>query len=268
MSERYLYEIRPVRPISIPGKPKMRQSTCALLTKEEVLEYMKYGAIYRKYADPNMAPVKVTGENIGLLHRDPKSPIPAKPTPKVVESTLVEVKAAEVVEEKVEPKKEKEEESTPVIVADDSSEVEESAEEIVEATEEETEEVEEEVVETVEEEIETEEVEELDETLVEEETPDTGDALEETNDGADVVVEAETTQSEATEEVEDDLDVEETEDQEEAESDNRVDSDPTIEDTVVDAHKQSTEGSKNYNNYKGKNNKNQIQFTSNKKKNN
>ena len=59
MSERYLYEIRPVRPISIPGKPKMRQSTCALLTKEEVLEYMKYGAIYRKYADPNMAPVKV-----------------------------------------------------------------------------------------------------------------------------------------------------------------------------------------------------------------
>ena len=121
MNERFLYEIKPVRPISLPGKPKMKHATCALLTKEEVMEYMKYGAIYRKYADPNMPPVRVTGENIHTLHKDP-TVIPNKPAkavadifpteivePAKVEEEVVEGPVVDIVEE---PKKENEEEST------------------------------------------------------------------------------------------------------------------------------------------------------------
>lgn len=68
---RYLYEVRPVRPIVIAGK-SIRRPCSIQLTKVEVLEYMKSAAIYRRFA--NSEPVKVTGENLDALHQQTYNP--------------------------------------------------------------------------------------------------------------------------------------------------------------------------------------------------
>ena len=66
--ERFLYEVRPNRPIHIPGQSGIKKPFVSLLTLDEVREYMKYGPVYRKYADPNKEMVRVTGENMNKLH--------------------------------------------------------------------------------------------------------------------------------------------------------------------------------------------------------
>ena len=69
MDKKFLYEIRPVRIIRIPGRQPIRHACSMLLTKEEVLNYMEFGAVYRKPSNA-IEPIRVTGENIDKLHVD------------------------------------------------------------------------------------------------------------------------------------------------------------------------------------------------------
>lgn len=65
--ERFLYEIRPIRPIKnlIPDKEIMK--ACSIhLTKEEVLMCLPNAVVWRKF--PNRSPIKVTRENLDKLH--------------------------------------------------------------------------------------------------------------------------------------------------------------------------------------------------------
>ena len=64
--ERFLYEIRPVRPVSINGR-MTRVPTSINLTKNEVMKYLAYGAVYRRFGATEL--VKVTGANLNKLHR-------------------------------------------------------------------------------------------------------------------------------------------------------------------------------------------------------
>src|SRR5574344_346869 len=68
---RYLYEVRPVKPIIISGK-SLRVPCSVQLTKEEVLEYMKSATIYRRFAASE--PIRVTGENIDVVHQQTYNP--------------------------------------------------------------------------------------------------------------------------------------------------------------------------------------------------
>ena len=68
-NERFLYEIRPIKPIKdlIPGKGI--KAPCSMqLTKEEALHCMKYGSVYRNFSDSGMNPIRVTGSTIDRLH--------------------------------------------------------------------------------------------------------------------------------------------------------------------------------------------------------
>lgn len=68
-NERFLYEIRPIKPINdlIPGKGI--KAPCSMqLTKEEALHCMKYGSVYRNFSDSGMNPIRVTGSTIDRLH--------------------------------------------------------------------------------------------------------------------------------------------------------------------------------------------------------
>lgn len=65
MEERFLYEIRPVRPIIINGRRTRR--ACSLnLTKDEVKEYLTSANVYRRFGGTDV--VKVTGANLDQLH--------------------------------------------------------------------------------------------------------------------------------------------------------------------------------------------------------
>lgn len=65
MEERFLYEIRPVRPIIINGRRTRR--ACSLnLTKDEVKEYLASANVYRRFGGTDV--VKVTGANLDKLH--------------------------------------------------------------------------------------------------------------------------------------------------------------------------------------------------------
>lgn len=67
-NERYLYEIRPIKPIKdlIPDKQLMK--ACSMhLTKDEVLKCLSNATIWRKF--PGRTPIKVTGENLDRLHK-------------------------------------------------------------------------------------------------------------------------------------------------------------------------------------------------------
>ena len=65
MEERFLYEIRPVRPIIINGRRTRR--ACSLnLTKDEVKEYLASANVYRRFGGTDV--VKVTGANLDQLH--------------------------------------------------------------------------------------------------------------------------------------------------------------------------------------------------------
>ena len=65
MENRFLYEIRPVRPIMINGR--MTRVACSMnLTKEEAAEYMKSANLYRRFGAGTL--IKVTGANLDLVH--------------------------------------------------------------------------------------------------------------------------------------------------------------------------------------------------------
>lgn len=64
---RYLYEVRPRRPVRIPGKRATLVRQSVQLTKSEVKEYMKAGPVYRKSVTGQL--FQVTGENLDKLHR-------------------------------------------------------------------------------------------------------------------------------------------------------------------------------------------------------
>jgi len=63
-----LYEIRPIRPIRIPGKPFINRAKQLKLEMEEVKQYMQYGPVYRIFENTTLEPVKVTGANLASLH--------------------------------------------------------------------------------------------------------------------------------------------------------------------------------------------------------
>jgi len=67
MEAKYLYEVHPSRIIRRPGKPPLRHPASMLLTKEEVLNIMDYGRVYRKPAK-SIEAILVTGDNINQLH--------------------------------------------------------------------------------------------------------------------------------------------------------------------------------------------------------
>ncbi len=99
-NERYLYEIRPIKPIKdlIPGK--LIKKPCSMqLTKDEVLHCMKYGSVWRRFTGKD--PLKVTGNNLDFMHRSVYSdyikPVDQK---KAEESEIV--KAEEVIEQSIE----------------------------------------------------------------------------------------------------------------------------------------------------------------------
>lgn len=133
---RYLYEVRPVRPIIISGK-SIRIPCSIQLTKAEVIEYMKSAAIYRRFS--NSEPVRVTGENLDALHQQTYNPnfksVVSVPTisvpkieittPKITEDPVVAKPSVEETEEDNSGKKSKEEESS-VISSETSEELEKS----------------------------------------------------------------------------------------------------------------------------------------------
>ena len=65
--ERYLYEVRPFRPVSFGGV-SIRRACSMQLTKEEVMMFMGYGPVYRKFANTDIEPIIVTGKQIGRAH--------------------------------------------------------------------------------------------------------------------------------------------------------------------------------------------------------
>lgn len=73
MDTRYLYEVRPVRPINIGGK-YIRRPCSMQLTKSEVLEFMKSASVYRRFSNINMEPIRVTGECLDILHQATYNP--------------------------------------------------------------------------------------------------------------------------------------------------------------------------------------------------
>ena len=112
MEKRFLYEVRPIRPIHIPGKVGGRKIFTALLNIDEVKQYMQYGPVYRKFADPNKEMVLVTGANISNLHRDVDD-ISNKPIKSTSTINTNKVEESEL-------KKSKEEESTTVSSEEDT----------------------------------------------------------------------------------------------------------------------------------------------------
>lgn len=74
MEERYLYEVHPVRPVKVNGR-LTRVPFSINLSKSEVMEYMKFGGVFRRFGATEI--VKVTGENLDSLHVSKKDVDPA-----------------------------------------------------------------------------------------------------------------------------------------------------------------------------------------------
>lgn len=155
MSERFLYSINPKKLIrflgGVPLVPPVRSSRTLSLTKEEALECMRYGSVYRRFANEGRNE-RVTTLNIDRLHNsrymdekayekyleqckkdainEPLENDPEHSEPAVTEEEIKEEPKAEVVDEIVEPEQEVE----PVVVEESIEE------EVVEETEVETEE--------------------------------------------------------------------------------------------------------------------------------
>lgn len=173
---RFLYSVNPKRVIkTVAGIPVIRSPKSLQLSKEEVRECLKYGAVYRRFANEGRNE-KVTTSNVDRLHN--AKFISEEEWQKCngivddARGTVINTLQDEVTDVVEEPKKEE------VIEPVEETVVEEISEEVVEVTEEVVEEVseeaEEEVVEeTTEETVETDEEEseaseEAEEEVVEE----------------------------------------------------------------------------------------------------
>jgi hypothetical protein len=147
----------------IAGK-SIRRASSVLLTKDEVLEFMQHCPVYRYFSNENIPPIKVTGENLSILHQAVYNPnaipveeasektVTEEPRKNIIHVEEINTTPAPVVQtptETVIPKNMTEEESESTSDAsEDEQHVEESEEE--ETTEESTEEVvEDEKVETI-----------------------------------------------------------------------------------------------------------------------
>ena len=196
--KKYLYEVRPVKPVMTPEGKSTRRPFSSLLSKEEVMGYMRSCTIYRRFSNA-IAPVRVTGSNLEELHRDKykeektiiSSPeqvaeIPLNEKPKDIEypsfdeeSSAVEEKNENPVEDPIVNEEEKVEDISTEEVTDEKSEI---VEESIETTVEESV-SEESVVETIEDHIVNENpVEEQVVETTETEVPVVNDVVEEKNE--------------------------------------------------------------------------------------
>ena len=234
MDKRFLYEVRPARPIYIPGKIGGRKVFTALLTIEEVKTYMQYGPVYRKYADPNKGLVLVTGENIYKLHRDINEvdkPLNNKPVSELIKPAITEETTK--VEESV-SKKLKGEESTTVVEAVEEASVNEVVSKVEESTEDKVVTETENVVDT------------------------TPDIVTEANDGGDI----EEPVSELNEEPEGEETISEPTEADEENTSN-VETEETATDNESEVESSAEQGGENH---QKPNNNNNVQFSNNKKK--
>ena len=68
MDVRYLYSVNPKKPIrTIKGVPILRTPKSLQLTKEDVLECLKYGSVYRRFANENRIE-RVTVNSVDRFH--------------------------------------------------------------------------------------------------------------------------------------------------------------------------------------------------------
>ena len=66
----FLYEVRPlIKPVKTPDGRATRAPFSAMLTINQIKEYMKVASVYRKFPD-NTTPIKVTGGTLEELHRE------------------------------------------------------------------------------------------------------------------------------------------------------------------------------------------------------
>ena len=143
--EKYLYTVNPRMPIRnvIPGQLITRESNLSL-DLEQVKACLKFGPVYRKFANANQT-IQVTLENCERLHQrdyvqiiEPKStfiPPQMKEIPPVEipvekpQPVVEETKEEPVVEEAVQEENVSEEEPTTEEVSEDETEVEDVVEE-------------------------------------------------------------------------------------------------------------------------------------------
>lgn len=161
MSNKFLYEVRPVKPVVTPDGRAKRRPFSSLLSKEEVMEYMKSANIYRRFTDAT-GPIKVTGETLDSLHRE-KFNMDIN-TPESLETESVEEIPAISEAIKVEYPVTKEAETEEQVVEDTTMDIITTNEEEIDASEET---VEEEYAEEVEDKIKESETDIVEETKVE-----------------------------------------------------------------------------------------------------
>ena len=188
-----LYEVRPVKPILSKEGRSIRRPFSAPLTIEEVKGYMVSCTVYRCF--PDVAPVRVTGENLEELHSKDRFNIPVIKTvdtedeeenPVVVEGNE-EVVEDEVPEEQEKNTEEAVEESTEIVEDEVPGKQEENSEEAVE----ESTEIVESKLENVETEVVEENIHEINEK-VEESNEDIGEEVVVENDAKEMVEKVET----------------------------------------------------------------------------
>lgn len=159
MSNKFLYEVRPVKPVVTPDGRAKRRPFSSLLSKEEVMEYMKSANIYRRFTDAT-GPIKVTGETLDSLHREKFNMDINTPCINYSDEEIPVISEAVKVEYSVTEEAETEEQ----VVEDTTMDIITTNEEEIDASEET---VEEEYVEEVEDKIEESETDVIEETKVE-----------------------------------------------------------------------------------------------------
>lgn len=98
--KKYLYEVRPNRPVVNKEGRTTRCPFSDLLTKEDVMGYMKSANIWRRFPD---GVVRVTGQNLDLLHREKMDKVNSSEmneenlSDSEVKVTIVEPKEEEVI---------------------------------------------------------------------------------------------------------------------------------------------------------------------------
>ena len=184
--KKYLYEVRPVKPVMTPEGKSTRRPFSSLLSKEEVMGYMRSCTIYRRFSNA-IAPVRVTGSNLEELHRDKykeektivSSPeqvaeIPLNEKPKDIEYPSFDEESSAVDEKNENPVEESDEETKEDPIINEEEKVEDISTE--EVTDEKSEIVEESIEMTVEESV-------SEETVAETiEVPVVNDVVEEKNE--------------------------------------------------------------------------------------
>lgn|SRR5574344_2437708 len=131
MEEKYLYEVRPIR-AKMFGSTMIVRGCSIQLTKDEVLDFMKSGPVFRKFAGKKE--VRVSGDNLDQLHQaeyiNPTDTV-SIPTeePKSTNEEIADVKEITPAEDKVESLVETKNSIEEVSIEASNSQEEESIEE-------------------------------------------------------------------------------------------------------------------------------------------